>query len=154
MGYFKLSKDAKDWFAPAFKESRPMSTEFDKYYLCLLIGLKNKERAKFDGDSTGFIDKWISDYAGIKELLLGLLLASELDSMGIGVDEKEAVQKVCRDMFTQNDMTLLTQKGMNVLDRIAHGGFKILAESFPENDRPRSQYQLLTHVADLLSKES
>ena len=153
MSSFKLSKTAKDWFAPAFKDSRPMSTEFDKYYLCLLIGLKHRERAPLDGDSTAFIDKWISDYAGIKELLLGLLLTSDLESMGIGVDEKEDVQDRCSKLFTQNDMTLLTSEGMNSLDRIAHGGFKLLAESFPDNDRPRSQFQLLTHVAELLTKD-
>ncbi len=152
MGAFKLSKDARDWFAPAFRESHPMSTQFDQYYLCLLIGLKYKERAKFDVGSA-FIDYWISDYNGIKELLLGLLLTSKLESMGIEVDERDAVQELCSGLFTQKDTTLLTQEGLSALDQIAHGGFKVLAESFPDDDRPRSQFQLLTHVADLLIKE-
>lgn len=152
MSNFKLSKAAKDWFAPAFKEHGPMKWDFDKYYLCLLIGFHYAERAHIDGVSPGFVDNWINDYSSTKELILGLLLASDLRSMGIGVEEKHAVQERCRSLFTQNDMTLLTPEGMALLDSIAHGGFKRLAESFADNDRPRSQFQLLTHVAELLTQ--
>jgi hypothetical protein len=152
MSYFRLSSDAQKWFAPAFADEGPLHVEFDKYYLCLLIGIKTRRRDQLDSSATGFIEYWISDYQGVRELMLGLILKAELDNRGIQTAERDAVQATCKRIFTHDDQTQLTADGMKVANSIAHGGFKTLEESFPGNTSPRSQFELLTHVATLLAE--
>ena len=154
MSYFRMAADTQKWFAPAFADDGPLTTEFDKYYLCLLIGLQSTRREVLDANAKGFIEYWISDYQGVRELMLGLILKAELDSHGIQVTERDAVQQTCKRLFTHEDETQLTGEGMNVANAISYGGFKTLEESWPDNSSPRSQVELLTHVADLLATQS
>ena len=79
-------------------------------------------------------------------------LKAELDDRGIQTKERDAVQTTCKRIFTQEDQAHLTTDGMKIANGIAHGGFKTLEESFPGNTSPRSQFELLTHVATLLAE--
>jgi len=152
MSYFRLASDAQKWFASAFADDGPLRTEFDKYYLCLLIGLKKRRRDQLDSSAKDVIEYWISDYQGIRDLMLGLILNDELNDRGIKVEERNAVQATCKRIFTHDDRTQLTSDGMNVANSIAYGGFRTIEESFPGNISPRSQFELMTHVASLLAE--
>jgi hypothetical protein len=152
MSTFRMAPAARAWFSAVENEKGPMSTQFDAYYLCLLVGLKLSRRERPESDAKGFIEYWIQDYDASREIVLGLILKSELDDRGIDVTDKDAVQSVCRALFTSNDRTRLTQEGMDVTNAIAFGGFKALQEATPQEKRPRSQFELLALLAGLLAK--
>lgn len=152
MTSFRMPDDMQSWFAPSFSDGGPLKTEFDKYYLCLLIGLHTKRRAPITPNAKGFIDYWITDYQGVREQLLGLVLRDELEARGIAVTERDAVQKACQQLFTHDDPTQLTPKGMETVNSIAYGGFKALEESWQSENPPRSQTELLKAHCDAMQQ--
>jgi hypothetical protein len=153
MTSFRMTKEMYDWFAASFADGGPLRTDFDKYYLSLLIGLVYDQRQPMDGQSRDFINYWINDYHGVRETVLGMILESELQTRGIQVTERDPVQMTCKRLFTQESSTYLTPDGMGVANSIAHGGFKFMQERWPSDSAPRSQIELMVYIAQLLSQE-
>ncbi len=154
MTAFRMTEEMHDWFAAAFADGGPLKTDFDKYYLSLLVGLVFDQRQPMGSHSRDFIHYWINDYQGVRETILGMILESELRTRGIHVSERDPVQSTCKRLFTQEDPTCLTPEGMGVANSIAHGGFKAIQERWPSDAAPRSQIELLSYIADLLNTDS
>jgi hypothetical protein len=69
-------------------------------------------------------------------LLVGLLLATELDVLGIELSEREAVRRNVRGMVESNALSL-SKEGAKLMNQYAYGGWLALCEHFSE-DRPRT----------------
>lgn len=108
------------------------ATQFDKYYLCLLVGLDGRRLGQpedIEGDE--FIRGYPQDYAAQSEILAGLLIDAELDRQAIASSDRESIQQMMLRLLDHNAPTRVSQVGSDLLNRYAAGGLAVLRESLP-----------------------
>lgn len=105
---------------------------FDKYYLCLLIGLDQRRIGQpGDLEADEFIRGYPQDYAAQKEILAGLLIDAELDRQSIGATDRESIQQVMLRLLDHSSPSGLSVEGEQVINRYAAGGLSILRDGLP-----------------------
>lgn len=105
---------------------------FDKYYICLLVGLDQRRIGQpADVSSEEIIRGYPQDYGGQKDILAGLLIDAELDRQGIGADDRESIQQVMLRLLDHSSPSGLSVDGEQVLNRYAAGGLAVLRDRLP-----------------------
>ena len=69
---FKLKDQAFSWFKHIDRKP-PLTTQFDLYYLCLLIGLISG-KSDSPGQSQDFVGHFVDGYYPYRRIIAGLLL--------------------------------------------------------------------------------
>jgi hypothetical protein len=111
-------------------------TQFDKYYLCLMVGLDARRLGQpTDLEPDEFIRAYPQDYAAQSEILAGLLIDAELDRQAIGPTDRESIQQQMLRLLDHNSPTRLSDVGGQLLNQYAAGGLAILRDQLP---RPQS----------------
>lgn len=147
---FRLRTKAEKWFSEV-DGSEPFSTKFDLYYFCVMVGLASGRRSEpSDSDDTAreIVDHFIQDYQGAQHLVLGLLVVAKARRAGIRLKEKDEVRKVFGRLLTPTSNTGLTDKGMQLLNSYASGGFDFMAES--RKSKPASPDEFLRDFLQLM----
>lgn len=135
---FELRQDAKRWFK-AFDQDIKQKTIilFDLYYFCLIPGFITKRR-NIDISSSE-VDELFRDFPNAfrsrGELLVGLLINTELSRMGIDLEERTSVYSTISELVITSP-PYLSSEGMKRMNEYAHGGFDVLCENIDE--RPKS----------------
>jgi hypothetical protein len=120
--YFKLVDDAKAG-APRF------DSMFDKYYLCLMVGLDARRLgADEDLEADKFYDAYPVEYQGQADLIAGLLIDAELDRQGISSEDRSAIERQMLILLNPQSPTKLSDEGVKLLNRYAAAGFKIIRD--------------------------
>lgn len=108
------------------------STQFDKYYLCLLIGLDHRRLGQpTDLEVDEFIRAYPQDYSAQAEMVAGLLIDAELDRQAIGAEDRDSIQQVMLRLLDHNSPTGLSDTGSQMLNQYAAGGLSILRDRLP-----------------------
>jgi hypothetical protein len=132
--YFQLRRDADKWFAGIEKD---YPTKFDLYYLCLMAGLASGRKTRADPTKVrDLVDDYPGEFRSRGRLLVGVLLHTELASLGIDLTDQKAVHHSIVGLVKHNAPALLNDEGMRLMNQYANGGFEALCEWF--EDRPRS----------------
>lgn len=135
---FELRQDAKIWFKAFDKDIRQKTIiQFDLYYFCLIPGLIAKRRnIEINSDN---VDEMTRDFPNVfrsrGELLVGLLINTELSRMGINLNERTSVYSIISELVITSP-PYLSNEGIKRMNYYAHGGFDVLCEKMDE--RPRS----------------
>lgn len=122
---FQFSQDADNWFANV-REKDPFRLKFDRYYICLMLGLASGRKGGPPGPD--FVDYFVDQYKPTHRLISGLLTVAELKNQGIEMDDKPGVRKMIAELFDTSTTTGLSDEGLRNLNRYASGGFTYLAE--------------------------
>ena len=126
---FRIREDAERWFKE-LDGKEPAKAKFDLYYFCLMAGLASGRTSDPSGlGAREIIDEFIQDYQPAQRLLIGLLVAAEVQRGGIDLSEKAAVRAVFGRLVTPGSKTQLTDEGMRCMNAYASGGYDFLAES-------------------------
>lgn len=137
MAYFRLRSDAEKWFRKVDK-----GPKFDIYYYCALVGLMARRRNDPAGEnSKDIVDYFITDYKPYKNLIIGLIIISELKKARIDLNEKSAVREVIGRIVAPGD-TGLTDNGIKLLNQYASGGFDYLIETGVPKPETREEFML------------
>jgi hypothetical protein len=140
MAYFRLRSDAEKWFRKVDK-----GPKFDIYYYCALVGLMARRRNDPAGEtSKDVVDYFITDYKPYKNMIIGLIIISELKKARIDLNEKSAVREVISRIVAPGD-TGLTDNGIKLLNQYASGGFDYLIEAGVPRPETREEF-MLTYV--------
>ena len=145
---FRLRKDAENWFKHIAEEP-PLTTKFDLYYLCLMLGLaarRASDPVKSGTSAPGFVDQFVREYKGQERLILGLLLRAELAGPGYEPDERDEVRQTLAGLVEGNG---LSDKGVSRLNEYASGGFDALQERYGDV-APYSTEEFLPRYVGLL----
>ena len=66
---FRLRHDVEEWFG-AIRKQKPIETNFDVYYLCLMLGLasgrSSQPSARCEKISEGFVDNFVSSSTNVQ----------------------------------------------------------------------------------------
>ena len=143
--HLQMNPDIKKWFADVASH---YTTDFDLYYLCFVAGIatRRKERSPKGID---LIDHYPREFSQRGRLLVGLLLATELDVLGIGLTEREAVRKNVRGLVESNAL-YLSSEGARLMNHYTYGGWLALCEHFDE--RPRTIESFVRIYAELIKQ--
>jgi hypothetical protein len=132
---FELRHDAKRWFK-AFEKEKTLIL-FDIYYFCLIPGFITKRR-NLEIHSED-VDEMTRDFPSVfrsrGELLVGLLIDTELSRLGIDLKERKSVYSTISELVITSP-PYLSNEGIKLMNQYAHGGFDVLCERMDE--RPRS----------------
>ena len=135
---FELRQDARKWFKAFDKDIGQRNIIlFDLYYYCLIPGFVTKRRnIEIHSDD---VDEITRDFPGTfrsrGELLVGLLINTELSRMGIDLNERTSVYSKISELVVTSP-PYLSHEGIKRMNQYAHGGFDVLCERMDE--RPRS----------------
>jgi len=145
---FKLKDQAFSWFKHIDKKP-PLTTQFDLYYLCLLIGLISGKSDSVDQPSI-FIDHFVTGYYPYRRIIAGLLLHTELKHFGIALSESDEIKQKIELLLSSSD-NMLTKEGFDKLNSYASGGFNIICATII--DKPRNTAEFLLQYSSLLKSE-
>lgn len=132
---FKMPKYAKFYFKQIDNQSEDYAkfkTLFDKYYLCLMLGLYKRELGTEEEIvKEVFVNNFIEDYKDKANIIIGLLIDAELERKGIILEERKSVEKVILDLIDENSITKLNSNAIDQLNKYAAGGMSIIREEIP-----------------------
>lgn len=129
---FKLPKDSKAYFKLIDNqndEHAKFKTLFDKYYLCLMLGLYKRELGLDEDISKEvFVTNFIEDYKDKANTIIGLLIDAELERKSIQAEDRKSVEKVVLELIDENASTKLNSLGIDQLNKYAAGGMSIIRD--------------------------
>lgn len=133
---FRLRLDARQWFKD-LREQNVFRTDFDAFYFCFITGVTMKRKEAVSQEETAELVAYFPDrYSSRGKLLLGLFLKSELELMGVSMEERRDVYSTISRLVTPEAPNFLSDEGVREFNKYAHGGYEQLIEWF--DDRPRS----------------
>lgn len=143
---FTLPGKARPFFRTV-TERTPKYLMFDSWYLCALIGLRERTLgAKDELEDEYFIDHYPEDFKAQADFLAGLLIDAELDRNRIDVQDKASVEREMILLLDPSRMTGLSESGVEILNRYAVGGFAKLEDAMLP---PANVEDLLVKYAEL-----
>lgn len=131
---FQMHPDVAKWFSEI--ERPPVETKFEIFYYCLMAGFAARRAEQVPPGAVDFIDYYPGAFKTRGRLLVGLLLDAELKRRGIGLDEREAVNRNINSIVSPSSSVSLSTEGIRLMNQYAHGGWSALSEYF--SDRPRT----------------
>lgn len=129
---FKMRTEVDEWFAKIFKaKDSPLTTKFDYYYLCLMMGLA-KRKADTLTSGSEFVPYFVNDYRPVQNLIIGLLIAVEAGLQGVDLKNRSAIKKLLSLYVSPEPSVALTADGFQRLNDYANGGFNTIVSAYPE----------------------
>lgn len=143
-GYFKLI-DTLPTGRPKF------GLMFDKFYLCLIVGLDARELGLEDElEDDRFIEGYPNEYQNQAELIAGLLIDAEMDRRRISSEDRVSIERLMIDLLDPQSGTRLSAEGLKLLNRYAAHGFSMIRDRIAQPDTLENflvgYYQLLQPV--------
>ena len=146
---FKLHVDADSWFSH-IENKGMVKSKFDKWYLCLLVGLLSKESTSEDINKEAFIQSFIQDYQGQKYQIIGYFLSTIMSDNVIDLDNKNELENETAKYLNADSETRLSSEGHERLNEYAAQGFNIIRNEI--SDIPRDHYQFALNYCTLINK--
>ncbi|TFZ03386.1 hypothetical protein [Ramlibacter rhizophilus] len=129
---FKLRTEVDDWFSRIYKaKDSPLSTKFDYYYLCLMMGF-SRGKATPVTNAVEFVQNFVLDYRSVQSQIIGLLIATEARALGIELTNRARIKDLLSRYVSPEASVALTPKGFERLNDYANGGFNAIVASYPE----------------------
>ena len=130
---FKLPKEAREYYKSIDQKEKKFKLIFDKYYMCLIMGLNNKKLGRQDEyESADFIEGYPQPYLEKSHLIIGLLINAEMERQGIDAEDRSSVENLILQLIDTDSSTKLSEKGMELLNRYAAGGMDIIRDYIPK----------------------
>ena len=133
---FRLRLEARRWFKD-LRDRREFEIDFDAFYFCFIAGVTTMRKERVPLDETAELVAYFPErYNSRGRLLVGLFLNSELNVLGVSMDERREVHSAIAHLVTPEALNFLSDEGVRQFNQYAHGGYEQLIEWF--EDRPRS----------------
>ena len=132
---FRLRLEAREWFKE-LRDQKVFRIDFDAFYFCFVASVTGKRKEDVPLDKTAELVAYFPDsYSSRGRLLVGLFLKSELEGLGVSMDERREVHSAIERLVTPYAHNFLSDEGVREFNKYAHGGYEQLIEWF--EDRPR-----------------
>jgi len=108
-------------------------TDFDQFYLCLMVGLDDGRLApESELEPAEFNKGYTAPYKPFAPVIAGMLVEAEMRRQGIPTT-KDAIQREIRNLIeVGNGGTQLKEEGTKLLSRYAARGFELIREEIPK----------------------
>lgn len=149
---FRLRQDTEDFFRYV-KDTAPLQTKWDLYYLCAIVGLlgrRTSDPAEEDISAPVFVQQVIEGYKPIELILVALLLMAQMSRVGYRAEDKKEIQRLLGQLVDPRAQALGSE-GAGILNRYASGGYDLLIERYGDVP-PRAVEDFLPRYTDILSE--
>jgi hypothetical protein len=147
---FRIRQSVDQWFKHIGpKNNGTLKTKFDLFYLCLLLGLADGKPEKVE-NAPEFVNNFVTEYQGVQNIIIGLMILAELSRQGINAEEKESVRKVFSQYVDPKAPANLSDAGESKLNEYASRGFDILSKEIPTV--PYDETEFLRQYVPVLRK--
>ena len=161
---FRIHTSAERWSTNLLKKTRttddelvqpdnPIKTQFDLYYLFLLVGLGNAgtadiSKSDISANLKDLTREFTVEFHDYKYIIAGLLLLAELTHSGVSIDKKMVQNKVV-DILKSDSPTFLSGTAIDLMNGYAYAGFEKIRDS--HNSMPANPTEfLLWYYRDML----
>jgi hypothetical protein len=127
---FHLPSRARKFFHVVTERNPRKYLMFDSWYLCALLGLRERtlgDAAELETDA--FLPAYPEDYRLQADFIAGLLIDAEIDRNRVDTERKADVEQQMILLLEPSRSTGLSDKGSELLNRYAAGGFFILEDA-------------------------
>ena len=144
---FRIRQDARDWFryikadlvAPSGTPSAP---DFDAFYFCFIAGISKSRKGPAKNDQSAsntaeLVNNFPGPYRSRGRFLVSLFLCTELESLGVRLDNKKTVRSAVANLVNPAAQNYLSDEGTREFNKYAYGGFDVLLDWF-DYDHPRT----------------
>jgi len=132
---FRVNKDAQEKFFKHLYDQKAFRIGFDAFYFCFIAGITTRKKEKLSNDETDELVAYFPDkYSSRGKLLLGLFLKTELELLGVSIDERKQVHTSIASLVNPEG-NFLSNDGVDEFNKYAHGGYEQLVEWFEEPPR-------------------
>jgi hypothetical protein len=146
---FKMPKDAREYFKLIDKSDFKFKIMFEKYYMCLMIGLKYAKLGQSNKSEAGdFIDYYPEIYADKSDLIIGLLIDAEMRRQDISAEDRPGVEGLILKLINHNSNTRLSEHGIELLNLYAVFGLEVIREKISKTAEMET---LLVHYFNLIN---
>tara|TARA_Y100000816_G_C25754175_1_gene396454 strand:+ start:69 stop:539 length:471 start_codon:yes stop_codon:yes gene_type:complete len=125
---FRLTSENRSWFQGI---SKNFQTDFDMYYLCLMMGLASNHKGE-SPEKGDLVRYWPEkgNYSNNSNFIIGLILFLEAKSMGVDIKEKSKTTKHLNTYLDPEAFSKLSlQSGFREANRYASGGCEIMKDN-------------------------
>jgi len=131
---FRLSRRARAYFTQIDDHSKTgtFDSVWDKYYLCLMVGFKERKLGEEPPQEDIFINEFIQDYRDQRFQIISGLVLAEAKRQGIPLDDEIKLRDLMLELLDHLSVTALTDDGHKLMNRYAEGGFQIIQERIPD----------------------
>ena len=151
---FKIEAHALVWAKELLKPTgrsdqadspvNPFRTQFDLYYLCLLIGILSGRQLACGSDLKDMTRTFPEAYFEYRHLIAGLLLASELKTAGLPIEKRQVQRKVV-EFLRSDTQTFLSAEAVELMNGYAAAGFEIMRENLPKPPSEPHEFLIWYH---------
>lgn len=133
---YKLHKNYNDFFyeiGPG--KNNGLQTQFDIYYLCLMVGLRyNKIGTEDMLKSDAFSKEFIEAYRESKHKIIALLIQTEIERRKINQNIQTEVEKLISEIIDYENKDSISKKGIEYLNLYAAAGFEKIQCNIDDNN--------------------
>ena len=128
---FKLHNSAPRWGEKLMSKDSPIKTQFDIYYLSLLVGVGTCRSSDINSADVHDLIRTVTEpFVPYRHLLAGLLLVSELTNSRLPLT-KPLVKTKVSELLDSHSQTFLSDASIEIMNGYAYGGFEALREKMP-----------------------
>ena len=139
---FRIRRDARDWFRDIQPNlialpGTPSAPDFDAFYFCFIAGITAMRKKDVPtSDTAELVENFPGPYRSRGRYLVSLFLFTELEYLGVTLDEKSTVHAEISRLVHPSAQNHLSDEGVREFNKYAHGGYEVLLDWF--DDRPRA----------------
>ena len=125
---FRLLLDARKWFKH-LRDQGAFKIDFDAFYFCFIAGITTRNKQPASLDETAELVAYFPDrYSSRGKLLVGLFLKTELELLGVSMDERREVHSTIAKLVTPESPNFLSDDGVREFNKYAYGGYEQLLQ--------------------------
>lgn len=142
---FKLRHDASDFFSRISNSLARQAPKFDMYYFCLIAGFATKRlvpdlKPYSSGD---LVDTFPGEYRQRAEMIVGMLLVTELDRLDIDRSNKLAVHQTVGQLIEPKSFSSLSSDGIHRMNSYSFAGCDVLRQEWFDEPPSSVEYFLI-----------
>ncbi|WP_445665124.1 hypothetical protein [Fodinibius sp. AD559] len=134
---FYIRRESEDWYTDLTRDGNELiRTRFDLYYLFFLKGIANQDKNPKNKGSEfvkELIEYFPEEYKGSRNTIVGLLVNSELNRLGISPDDKREVKDKYQQIVEPESQAKLTSKGFSLMNDYASRGYELFQQELGDN---------------------
>ena len=132
MSPFRLSLEARAFFKH-LRDSNVFKTEFDSFYFCFVTGIANRIKVPLNANETAELVNYFPDrYRNRGKLLVALFLKTELELLGISMEDRNIVRKEISRLVATDSPSYLSEEGVREFNYFSHGGYEHINDWFAD----------------------
>jgi hypothetical protein len=137
---------AEKWFQNIRGKGKAISSQWDMYYLCLMLGLITGRQGD-DSKAKEFYRDFTDEYKANQKTIIAVFLQAELKALRVDLSDRVNVEAQINKYLDPESASNLTSAAQKRMNQYAVGGYEVLTE---EMDKPHLEHAFFVRYSELI----